>query len=65
MSQLLDQSPKYEKEKKFFDMVEQRSDDDVTTWLESTNIPIIRVDGTQPIDRNIQIIGQMLMERKC
>ncbi len=55
----------YEKEKNFFDMVEQRSDDDVTTWLESTNIPIIRVDGTQPIDRNIQTIGQILMERKC
>lgn len=53
----------YEKEKKFFDMVDQRSEDDVTVWLESIKIPIIRVDGTQPIDRNIQTISQLLMER--
>lgn len=53
----------YEKENKFFDMVEQRSEDDVTVWIESINIPIIRVDGTQPIDRNIKTISRLLMER--
>lgn len=53
----------YEKEKRFFDMVEHRSDDDVTTWLNSINIPIIRVDGTQPIDRSIKAIGRLLIKR--
>lgn len=51
----------YEKEKKFFDMVEHRLEDDVTTWLDSIHIPIIRVDGTQPIDRNIQTISRLLI----
>jgi hypothetical protein len=44
-------------------MVEQRSEDDVKVWLESINIPIIQVDGTQPIDKNIQTISRLLINR--
>lgn len=37
----------YEKEKGFFDMIEKRSDKTVTDWLDTIDIPIITVDGTQ------------------
>ncbi len=51
----------YEKEKRFFDMVEKRSEKDVIEWLNSVDVPIIRVDGNQPIERNVQIIKALLI----
>ena len=50
----------YEKEERFFDMVEQRSEKDVTEWLDTINIPVIRVDGTQTIEDNCETITSML-----
>lgn len=46
----------YEREKAFFDMVESRSEDMVAKWLEPVKILIIRVDGTQPVEKSIAII---------
>lgn len=46
----------YEQEQSFFDMVERRSEKDVTDWLQSMNIPVIQVDGTQSIDSNVKRI---------
>ena len=46
----------YEKEKKFFDMVQNRSEQDVENWLKSTRIPVIQVDGTNTVPHNIEII---------
>ena len=46
----------YEKEKKFLDMVQNRSEQDVENWLESTRIPVIQVDGTNTVSQNIEII---------
>lgn len=53
----------YEREERFFDMVNSRSEKDVTEWLDSINVPIIRVDGTQPIEKNIKTIMRVLVER--
>lgn len=53
----------FEKEKRFFDMVEKRSEKDVTQWLESAHIPVIQVDGTQPIENSVQTIICLLAER--
>lgn len=50
----------YEKEKRFFDMVGQRSEQDVEDWLNTVNIPIIRVDGTMPIAYNTEEIIRKL-----
>ncbi len=50
----------YEKEESFFDMVEQRSEKDVTEWLDTINIPVIRVDGTQTIEDNCKFIKSIL-----
>lgn len=52
----------YEKEEQFFDMVDNRSEKDVIDWLEYVNVPIIRVDGTQPIEENIETIKRVLLE---
>ncbi len=46
----------WEKEQAFFDMVAQRSEQDVQEWLCSVRIPVIQVDGTKPVDENVQLI---------
>ncbi len=50
----------YEKEKRFFDMVEKRSEDDVTEWLDTMGMPVIRVDGTQTVERNVEMVMHLL-----
>ncbi len=52
----------YEREEKFFAMVESRTDDDVVAWLESLNVPMIEVEGTRPIDISIAEIKAWLMK---
>lgn len=54
----------YQKEKEFFDKVEQRSEQLVTEWLESLNLSvnIIQVDGTKELEDNIRAIRQFLNE---
>lgn len=51
----------YEKEKKFFDMVENRPEDYTTRWLETVDMPIIKVDGTCSIDANVVKIKEELL----
>ena len=46
----------YEKEEQFVKMVESRSDDDVIAWLRSLDVPVLEVDGTQPIEKSIEDI---------
>ena len=49
---------------RFFDMIEKRSDKTVTDWLDTMDIPIITVDGTQAIEESIaQIIKKL--NTKC
>lgn len=50
----------YEKEKQFFDMVEQRSEHEVEDWLKSVCIPMIQVDGTRTIADNVNEIIRWL-----
>ncbi len=53
----------YEKEAQFFDMVEKRPEDYTTRWLETVDMPIIRVDGTCMIEANIIKIKEILLEQ--
>lgn len=46
----------YEQEQRFFDLVESRAEDTVEKWIQSLNCPIIRIDGTKPIEENINLI---------
>lgn len=46
----------YEQEESFFDFVKSKSENTVEEWAQSLSCPIIRVDGTRPIEENIKII---------
>ena len=51
----------YEKEEMFFHMVQKRPDDYVTKWLDTVDMPVIRVDGIRAIKDNIEIIKKELL----
>ena len=44
------------REEAFFQMAASRQNDYVENWLRSVKCPIIRVDGTKPIEENIEYI---------
>lgn len=46
----------HECEEKFFDMVNYRTENYVEEWVKSLNCPVIRIDGTKPVEDNIRII---------
>ena len=50
----------YEKEQKWFAIVDNRPDDHVLSWLETIECPVIRVDGTLPVEDNIKYIMSAL-----
>ncbi len=52
----------YEREEKFFDMVDSRTEYYVEEWLQFLNCQIFRIDGTQSIEENTRLIIE-LMER--
>ena len=46
----------YKQEERFFDLVKSRSENTVEKWIQSLNCPIIRIDGTKPIEENINLV---------
>ncbi len=46
----------YETEKAFFDMVDSRREELVESWVRSPSCPVIRADGTKPVEENITYI---------
>lgn len=46
----------HESEEDFFRMAENRPDDFAESWVHTLACPVIRVDGTKPVDENIDII---------
>jgi len=50
----------YEKEEKFFSMVENRAESTIVEWLDRLGIPIIEIDGTKDIDENIEFLTKEL-----
>ncbi len=46
----------YKREESFFELVRSRSEDTVEKWIGTVKIPVIRIDGTKPIEENIGII---------
>lgn len=50
----------YEKEMAFFDFVKSKDENTVEVWLSSISCPIIRVDGTLPIENNTELIAEKL-----
>ncbi len=52
----------YDKESKWFSLTDSRPDTYVTDWLETANCPVIRVDGTLPVERNLDYIVSVLSD---
>ena len=54
----------YEKEKRFFEMVDRRSAKDVEEWLRAVRLPTIRVDGTKTKEYNAALIVEALRKKE-
>ncbi len=50
----------YEKEQRFFRMVERRKAGDSEEWADSLGCAVIKVEGTKPIWENVEIIAGFL-----
>lgn len=50
----------YERENAFYDIIEKRTDEVVTKWLKTLNIPVITIDGQKPIEENVDLILEIL-----
>ena len=46
----------YDKESKWFSLTDSRPDDYVTGWLETVDCPVIRIDGTLPVEENVDYL---------
>ncbi len=46
----------YDKEENFFDFVKSRPENMVEKWLDTVNCPVIRIDGRNSIEENIQYV---------
>lgn len=53
----------YEKERAWFSVVDRRPDDYVLGWLETVACPILRIDGTRPVEENVENLASVLTER--
>lgn len=52
----------YEREEAFFQMAERRTDDYVETWLQKLKCPVIRVDGTRPVQENVEYLVKRIAD---
>ncbi len=50
----------YDREQKWFAIVDARADDYVLAWLETIECPVTRVDGTLPVEDNIRYLMAVL-----
>lgn len=50
----------YEREEEFFKHVRDRSENTVEEWIQLLNCPVLRIDGTKPIQENIEYIIKQL-----
>lgn len=51
----------YEKEEKWFSLTDSRPDTYVTDWLETVSCPVIRIDGTRPVEENVDYLVSVLI----
>ena len=48
------------REEAWFSLTDSRSEDYTTKWLETVNCPVIHVDGTMPVQQNIDYLVSAL-----
>ncbi len=52
----------YDTESKWFLLTDSRPDTYVSDWLETVNCPVIRIDGTLPVENNLDYIVSELSD---
>lgn len=52
----------YDTESKWFSLTDSRLDTYVSDWLETVNCPVIRIDGTLPVENNLDYIVSELSD---
>ncbi len=52
----------YDIESKWFSLTDSRPDTYVTDWLKTVNCPVIRIDGTLPVENNLDYLVSVLSE---
>jgi len=50
----------YDKESKWFSLTDNRPETYVTDWLETVDCPVIRIDGTLPVEENVDYLVSVL-----
>ena len=51
----------YDKEAAWFSLTESRPENYTTEWLETVNCPVIRIDGTLPVEENVEYLVSVLV----
>ncbi len=54
----------YEQEEKFFAYAEKRSPDKIENWLKTLSCSVICLDGTKPIQQNVEDLKSLLLREK-
>ncbi|MDO4344904.1 MAG: AAA family ATPase [Eubacteriales bacterium] len=50
----------HEQEERFFASVKCKTEDSVREWVSSVNCPVIRIDGTKPLQENVNFIAAQI-----
>ena len=51
----------FDNENKWFSLTDTRPENYVTSWLETVTCPIIRIDGTLPVENNVEYLVSVLI----
>ncbi len=54
----------YDKENKWFSLTDSRPENYVTDWLETLDCPVIRIDGTLPVEENVDYLVSVLSKEE-
>lgn len=54
----------HEQEERFFDLVKSRAENTVEEWIQSLRCPVIRVDGTKPVEENTDFIAEQIARHR-
>ena len=54
----------YDQEENFFAFAEKRTPDKIENWLKTLSCKSIRLDGTKPIQENVELIKSLLLREK-
>lgn len=50
----------FEREQRFFDLVQNRTDEPILKWIDSMEIPMIRIDGLRSVEENLEQVVHCL-----